>query len=127
MIRKEQICKIRTPFPVDFICCEILIKFIVEYFMRFSVLIFRLLWADNGMESQLCIHIFMNGSCTVRVASVFQIDFHAPVTINTIVDMIDFLNLRVYFCFIGITIRLPVFPVVIIRVWTDFKPAKEPP
>ena len=49
MIRKEQICKIRTPFPVDFICCEILIKFIVEYFMRFSVLIFRLLWADNGI------------------------------------------------------------------------------
>ena len=70
--------------------------------MRFSVLIFR-------------------------VASAFQIDFHAPVTINTIVDMIDFLNLRVYFCFIGIIIRLPVFPVVIIRVWTDFKPAKEPP
>ena len=42
------------------------------------------------MESQLCIHIFMNGSCTVRAASEFQIDFHAPVTINTIVDMIEF-------------------------------------
>ena len=40
------------------------------------------------MESQLCIHIFMNGSCTVRVASAFQIDFHAPVTINTIVDTV---------------------------------------
>ena len=127
MIRKEQICEIRTPFPVDFICCEILIKFIVEYFTRFSVLIFRLLWAGNGMESPLCIHIFMNGSCTIRVASALQIDFHAPVTINTIVGMIDFLNLCVYFCFMGIIIRLPVFLVVIIRVWTDFKPTKEPP
>ncbi len=127
MIRKEQICKIYAPFPVDFVCVEILIQFIIEYLMWFSVLIFRLLWADDGTESKFCIHIFMNRNCTVRVASAFQIDLHAPVTINTIVDMIDFLNLRVYFCFIGIIIRLPVFPVVIIRVWTDFKPAKEPP
>ena len=124
MIRKEQICKIRAPFPVDFICCEILIQLIIEYFMRFSMLISRLLWADNGTESQLCIHIFMNGSSTVRIAFAFQIDFHAPVTVNTIVDMINFLNLCLYFCFMGIIIRLPVFPVVIVRVWTDFKPVE---
>ena len=126
MIRKEQIGKIRAPFPVDFICCEILIKFIVEYFMRFSVLIFRLLWADNGMESQLCIHIFMNGSCTVRVASAFQIDFHAPITVDTIVSMINLLNLCLYFCFPGIIIRLPVFPVVVISIWAYTQPSKQP-
>ena len=61
MIRKEQICEIRAPFSIDFICCEILLQFIIEYFMRVSMLISRLFWADNGTETQLCIHIFMNG------------------------------------------------------------------
>ena len=35
MIRKEQIGKIRAPFPVDFICCKILVQLIIEYLMRF--------------------------------------------------------------------------------------------
>ena len=29
MIRKEQIGKIRAPFPVDFICCKILVQLII--------------------------------------------------------------------------------------------------
>ena len=90
------------------------------------MLIFRLLWTDNGSESKLCIHIFMNSSCTVKIAFTLQINFHASVAVNSIVGVVDFLNLCLYFCFMGIVNRLPVFPVVIIRVWTNFKPTKEP-
>ena len=101
MIRKEQIGKIRAPFPVDFICCKILVQLIIEYLMRFSMFISRLLWTDDGTEVKLRI-------------------------LDTIVRMINLLNLCLYFCFPGIIIRLPVFPVVIVCVWTDFEPAKQP-
>ena len=126
MIRKEQIGKIRAPFPVDFICCKILVLLIIEYLMRFSMFISRLLWTDDGTEVKLRIHIFMNRNGAIRIAFAFQIDFHAPITVDTIVRMINLLNLCLYFCFPGIIIRLPVFPVVIVCVWTDFEPAKQP-
>ena len=126
MIRKEQIGKIRAPFPVDFICCKILVQLIIEYLMRFSMFISRLLWTDDGTEVKLRIHIFMNRNGAIRIAFAFQIDFHAPITVDTIVRMINLLNLCLYFCFPGIIIRLPVFPVVIVCVWTDFEPAKQP-
>ena len=42
MICKEQISEIRAPFSIDFICCEILLQLIIEYFMRVSMLISRL-------------------------------------------------------------------------------------
>ena len=57
MICKEQIGKIRAPFPADFIRCEILVQLIIEYLMRFSVFISRLLWTDDGTEVKLRIHI----------------------------------------------------------------------
>lgn len=31
MIRKEQICENRAPFPIDSICCEILLQLIIEF------------------------------------------------------------------------------------------------
>ena len=50
---KEQICEIRAPFSIDFICCEILLQLIIEYLMRFSMLISRLLGTDNRTETKL--------------------------------------------------------------------------
>lgn len=43
MIGKKQIREIRAPFPVDFVCSEILVQLIIEYLMRFSMLISGLL------------------------------------------------------------------------------------
>ena len=126
MVCKEQIGKICAPFPVDFVCVKILIQFIIEYLMWFSVLIFRLLGTDDGTESKFCIHIFMNRNGTVKIAFAFQIDCHTPISVNSIVSVINLLDLCLYFCFLGIVIRLPVFQVVIICVWTDCKPAKQP-
>ena len=56
----------------------------------------------------------------------FQIYSHAPVTDGAIVLMIQFGDLLLNFLFMGIIIRLPVFPVVIICVWADAKPPQEP-
>ncbi len=65
MILQEEISKICAPFSIDFICCEILLQLIIEYFMRVSMLISRF-WTDNRTEIA-CVHIFMNGGITVRI------------------------------------------------------------
>ena len=95
MIRKEQIGKIRAPFLVDFIRCKILVQLIIEYLMRFSVFISRLLWTGDGTEAKLRIHIFMNRNGAIRIAFAFQIDFYAPITVDTIVRMINLLGEQV--------------------------------
>ena len=126
MICQKEICEISAPFPVDFVRCEILFKLILKYFMRFSVFISRLFWTHNRTEAQLRIHIFMYRCWTVKIAFTLQINFHTPVSVNSIVCVIDFLNLCLFFSFMGIVICLPVFPVVVVCVWTNFKPPKEP-
>ena len=59
MICKEQIGEIRAPFSIDFICCEILLQLIIEYFMRVSMLIswFFLDGQPNG-DQALCSYIY---------------------------------------------------------------------
>lgn len=126
MICKEQIGKILAPLSIDFICCEILLQLIIEYLMRFSMLISRLFWMNNRTETKLCVHIFMNGGITVRITFTLQIDFHTPIAVNSIVRMIYFLNLCLDFGFKGIIIRLPVFPVVVISIWAYTQPSKQP-
>lgn len=126
MICKEQISEIRAPFSIDFICCEILLQLIIEYFMRVSMLISWFFWTDNRTETKLCVHIFMNGAITVRITFTLQIDFHTPIAVNSIVRMIYFLNLCLDFGFKGIIIRLPVFPVVVISIWAYTQPSKQP-
>ena len=126
MICKEQICEIRAPFSIDFICCEILLLLIIEYLMRFSMLISRLLETDNRAETRFCVHIFMNSGITVKITFTLQIDFHTPVAVNSIVRMIYFLNLCLDFGFKGIIICLPVFPIVVIRIGAYTQPSKQP-
>ena len=126
MICEEQISEIRAPFSIDFICCEILLQLIIEYLMWFSMLISRLFGTDNRTETKRCVHIFMNSCIIVRITFTLQIDFHTPVAVNSIVRMIYFLNLCLDFCFKGIIIRLPVFPVVVISIWAYTQPSKQP-
>ena len=126
MICKEKIGEIRAPFSIDFICCEILLQLIIEYLMRFSILISRLFGTDNRTETKLCVHIFMNSCITVRITFTLQIYFHTPIAVNSIVRMIYFLNLCLDFCFKGTIIRLPVFPVVVISILAYTQPSKQP-
>ena len=68
----------------------------------------------------------MNRNGTVKIAFALQIDFHTPISVNSIVSVINLLDLCLYFCFLGIVIRLSVLQVVILCVWTDCKSAKQP-
>ncbi len=101
---------------------EVLSEFVLEYFVWFP----RLLRADDGMQLHLCVHIFMNSSGTVAISFTLQIDCHAAVTVNTVVPVIDFFYLLLYFCFLSIVIRLPVFPVVIVGIRVDLQPPQQP-
>ena len=60
MIRKEQICKVRTPFPVDFICCEILeyaSVLLVYGYMRFA------LGIQLGEKTGMILILLLAGTC----------------------------------------------------------------
>jgi hypothetical protein len=50
------------------------------------------------------------------ISSSLQIYGHAPITAGAIVFMIDFVDLILNVLFMGIAIRLPVYPIVIVFV-----------
>jgi len=82
--------------------------------------------ADDGMQPHLSVHIFMDGSGAVAVSFTLQIDRHGTVAVNTVVPVVDFIYLPLNFCFLGVIIRLPVFPVVIVGIRTDPQPSQQP-
>ena len=86
----------------------------------------RLSGTHNGTQSQLFVHVFMNGGGTVAVSLPLQINRHAAVTVNAVVPVVNsiypFLNL----CFLCIVICLPVLPVVIVSIWADPQPPEQP-
>ena len=68
----------------------------------------------------------MNGSSAVAVPFTLQIGRHGTVAVNTVVPVVDFIYLPMDLCFLGIIIRLPVFPVVIIGIRADPQPPQQP-
>ena len=125
-ILQKQVCEIRAPFLVRFVRVEVLLPFVLEYFMRLPGLCLRLFGANDGMQAHLRVHIFMDGSNTVAVSFTPQIDRHAAVAIDTVVPVVDLVNLPLDFCFLSIVICLPVFPVVIVGIRADLQPPKQP-
>lgn len=125
-ILQEQICEIHTPFLVRFVRMEILFQLILEHLMGPPGLCPWLFRTDNGMQPQLDVHIFMDGRLAVAVASALQIGRHAAVAVHSAVAVVDFVNLLLGFCFLGIIIRLPVFPVVIVCIRAEPQPAQKP-
>ena len=75
--------------------------------------------ANNRVQPYLFIHILMNGHWTVMEAFACQINGHAPVSVHSIVLVVNLPDLLLYLRFLGIVICLPVFPVVIVRIWVD--------
>ena len=101
---------------------EVLSEFVLEYFVWFPRFCPRLLRADDGMQLHLRVHIFMNSSGAVAISFTLQINCHTAVTVNTVVPVIDFFYLLLYFCFLSIVIRLPMFPVVIVGIRINLQP-----
>lgn len=55
-----------------------------------------------------------------------QINGHGPVSGHPVMHMVNFPDLSFYSFFLGIIIRLPVFPVVVISIRVDAKPPQQP-
>ena len=126
MVLQEQICEICAPFLIPFIRSKVLFDLVFKHFMCFSMLIIRLFATDNRLKPKFRIHIFMYGCGAVVISFPSQIDCHASIAINTVVFMIDFLNLCLNFRFMGIISCLSVFSVVIVSVWMDFQSPEQP-
>ena len=123
---QEQVCEIRAPFLVRPLRMEVLPEPVLQYFMRLAWLYPRFFRADAGMQAHLRVHIFMDGSGTVTISFALQIDRHAAIAINTVVPVVDLINLPLDFCFLGIITCLPVFPVVIVGIRADPQPPQQP-
>ena len=121
-VPQGQVCEIRTPFLVRLVCMEILIQFVIEYFMGLP----RPLWADDGMQTQFPVHVFMDCCLAAAVPPALQINSHTAVPACSIVAVVDLFNLFLDFLFFGIIIRLPVFPVVIAGIRADPQPLQQP-
>ena len=125
-VLQEQVGEIRTPFLIWPVRMEVLPQSVSEYFMRIPGFFLRFFLADDGMQPQFRIHIFMDCCRTVSVSPAFQIGHHAAVPVHPIMTMIDFVDLPLDFRFFGIIIRLPVFPVVIVGIRADPQPPQQP-
>ncbi len=119
---QEQVCEIRTPLLIWLVRMEILLQLVLEYFMWLSRLCPWLLRADDGIQTHLSIHIFMDGCGAVVVSFAAQISRHTAVAVNTVVLVVDLIDLSPDFCFLGVIIRLPVFPVVIVGIRAELQP-----
>ena len=106
---------------------EILIQFVIEYFMGLPRLCPWFLWADDGMQAPFTVHIFMDCCLAIAVPPpALQIGSHTALPVCSIVAVVDFFYLFLNFLFLGIIIRFPVFPVVIAGIRADPQPPQQP-
>ena len=123
---QKQVGEIRTPFFVDFPRREVLLQLVFKYFVRFPGLCAWLFGAADGVQTQFPVHIFMDSCAAVAVSSAFQISCHAAVTVHAVMAVVDIPDLLLNLCFLGMIIRLPVFPVVVISIRADSQPLQQP-
>ena len=105
---------------------EVLPEPVLQYFMRLAWLYPRFFRADDGMQAHFNIHIFMDSCSAVVVSLALQIGRHAAIAVNTVVPVVDLINLPLDFCFLGIITCLPVFPVVIVGIRADPQAPEQP-
>ena len=77
------------------------------------------------MQAQFPVHIFMDCCLAIAVPPALQIGSHTAVPVYPIVAVVDFFYLFLDFLFLGIIIRLPVFPVVIVGIRADPQPPQQ--
>ena len=68
----------------------------------------------------------MDCCLAVVVSPALQIGSHTAVSVYSIVVVVDFFDLLLDLLFLGIIIRLPVFPVVIVGIRADPQPPQQP-
>ena len=66
-------------------------------------------------------------SCSAVVVSLaLQIGRHAAIAVNTVVPVVNLINLFPDFCFLSKILRLPVFSVVIVGIRADPQAPEQP-
>lgn len=90
VVCKEQIRNVSTPFLIHFIRSEVLFQLIFKYLVRLSSFITRFFRADDGTQTEFCVHIFVYDRGAVIISPACQINRHAPVAENSI-DLIGLL------------------------------------
>ena len=105
---------------------EVLPQPVFEYFRRLPRFRPRFFRADDGMQAHFNIHIFMDGCGTVVVSFTLQIGRHAAIAVNTVVPVVNLINLLPDFCFLGKILRLPVLLVVIVGIRADPQAPEQP-
>ncbi len=94
--------------------------------MELAWLCSRLFWADDGAQTHLCVHVFMDGRSAVAVLCPLQISRHAVVAVHSVMAMADTADLLLNFRFLGIITCLLVLPVVIVDIRADRQPPQQP-
>lgn len=94
--------------------------------MRCSILNTRLPAADNRAEPSFMVHVFVYGQTAEAYALPFQIYFHTPISINSLMFMIDGSDFVKHLLFPGMISRLPVFQEVVVSVWHNHELSKKP-
>ena len=125
-IFQEQVGEICTPFLICPLSSEILSQLILKYLVWLPMYIFWFFRTYNRIQPHLLIHILMDGYRTVMEAFASQINGHASVSVHSIVLVVNLPDLRLYPGFLGIVIRLPVFPVVIVSIRANIQPTQQP-
>lgn len=105
---------------------EVLLQLISEYFMGPAWLCNRLFEADDGAQTHLCVHIFMDGRSTVAMPCPLQISDHAAVAVHLVMAMVDAADLLLNLRFSGIIIRPPMLPVVVVCIGADRQSSQQP-
>ena len=101
---QEQICEIRTPLLIWFVRMEVLLQLVFEYFMRLPRFCSRFFRTDDGMQAHFGVHIFMDGCGAVAVSLASQVDRHAAITVNTVVPVVNLIDLLLDLCFFCVII-----------------------
>ncbi len=58
----------------------------------------------------------MDGCGAVDVSTPFQINPHIAIAVDAVVAVVDFLDLLMDFCFLGVVVSLPMLSVVVIGI-----------
>ena len=113
-ILQKQVCEIRAPFLVRLVRPEILFQPVLEHFVGLP----RLFGADDESQAHLCVYVLMDGRGATPVPPASQIGRHATVAVDTVVAVVDVPDLLLDVCLLGIIVRLPVLPVVVVGIRT---------
>ena len=125
-ILQKKICEISTPFLIDFISGEILLKCVIKNLVRRSFPVIWPLTPCYRMKSQFFVHVSMNCERTKKDVFSFQIYFNHSITNDAVMVVVYLADFLFYFLLGSEIGCLSLFPVIIVSIRVNAKPSQEP-